>query len=129
MFSGDEMGGHLLTKKKRLIVSSSLKLIVVEWSNFLIEWRSRVSVTFDRVIGSRREGGDFRNEGYKSKILHFRFSVPLTNSSRAFQLTQDIPAETEEKINIDPVAMIEQPIRTLSLRQAHPLQASSTISI
>ncbi|GFX01419.1 retrovirus-related Pol polyprotein from transposon TNT 1-94 [Trichonephila clavipes] len=37
-----------------------------------IEWRSRVS-----VIGSRRDGGDFLNEGYKSKMLHFRFSLLL----------------------------------------------------
>ncbi|GFW58109.1 hypothetical protein TNCV_2742551 [Trichonephila clavipes] len=38
-----------------------------EWSNYLIGWRSRVSVTFDRVIGSRQGGGDFRYDEYKKQ--------------------------------------------------------------
>ncbi|GFX22012.1 hypothetical protein TNCV_2429181 [Trichonephila clavipes] len=38
-----------------------------EWSNYLIGWRSRVSMTLDRVIGSRQEGGDFRYDEYKKQ--------------------------------------------------------------
>ncbi|GFV51258.1 hypothetical protein TNCV_3726611 [Trichonephila clavipes] len=33
--------------------------IVDEWSNYLIGWRSRISVPFDHMIESRQEGGDF----------------------------------------------------------------------
>ncbi|GFX09034.1 retrovirus-related Pol polyprotein from transposon TNT 1-94 [Trichonephila clavipes] len=62
-------GGAFVNREK---VNSLIPFkIINEWLNYLIGWRSSVSVTFDRMIGSRQEGGDFRYDEYKKQDVTF----------------------------------------------------------
>ncbi|GFY09840.1 retrovirus-related Pol polyprotein from transposon TNT 1-94 [Trichonephila clavipes] len=63
-------GGAFVNREK---VNSLITFkIFDEWSNYLIGWQSRVSVTFHRVIESRQEGGDFRYDEYKKQDVIFQ---------------------------------------------------------
>ncbi|GFY15441.1 putative RNA-directed DNA polymerase from transposon X-element [Trichonephila clavipes] len=58
-------GGSFVNREK---INSLIPFKIVDkWSNYLICLRPRVSVTFDRVIESRQEGGDFRHDEYKKQ--------------------------------------------------------------
>ncbi|GFU02569.1 RNA-directed DNA polymerase from mobile element jockey [Trichonephila clavipes] len=68
---------------------------------------------------------------YIKSLKNNKAPVPLTNHNSAIQTTQDFTAETVCKKNSDSVATLlatfDQPIRTLTPRQAHPHQATYTI--